>query len=510
MPTGPVTPMIPNVQHFEAAMAGWAPTRDTCLVVGSQASAATQETAATLASELVTEGWMHVPPPIVEQRKGPADIALTVAPVPEVTHTEGYRLHVADGLHATGVDETGLFYATRTLLQTLRTQQGRYSGIITDWPVHGYRGVMLDIGRKHFTPAWIEQFIRNMSYVKLNELQLHIAENTGFRIQSDTHPEVVSKRHLTKAQVREILATARRYHVDVVPSVDTPSHAKQLLATHPEWQLKLTNGRILPDKVDYSIPAAREFVKDILGEMCDLFEASSRFQLGSDEFFPYPWENSPVTPQSAPQLVAYAHEVGGTTIYDGFHAYLNELGDVVRAKGKIAAVWNDDINPDNQALPLNKSTEIYIWIRWNQTKPTATDYVDAGYPVLNANGDYLYFIVNTDGSCCTQHPDPKKSPQGIYDRWTPRTFMGAAGGAGDHILPEGKPMLGAQVEIWCDNPKVLDETEIAEKFVPWMRTFAQQVWGSPKIAPTYDAGFLEISDAVGDAPADAIRQRPWQ
>jgi hexosaminidase len=34
---------------------------------------------------------------------------------------------------------------------------------------------------------------------------------------------------------------------------------------------------------------------------------------------------------------------------------------------------------------------------------------------------------------------------------------------------------------------------------PWLRSFSQQVWGSPKPAPTY-AGFAPLIDSVGNAP----------
>jgi len=38
--------------------------------------------------------------------------------------------------------------------------------------------------------------------LKLNHLHLHVSDNQGFRIESETHPEIVSREHLTKAQVR--------------------------------------------------------------------------------------------------------------------------------------------------------------------------------------------------------------------------------------------------------------------------------------------------------------------
>ncbi len=52
---------------------------------------------------------------------------------------------------------------------------------------------MLDNGRRYFTPAWIKRQIRQLAYLKLNQLHLHFSDNEGFRIESESHPEVVSE-----------------------------------------------------------------------------------------------------------------------------------------------------------------------------------------------------------------------------------------------------------------------------------------------------------------------------
>ncbi|MFB6783147.1 hypothetical protein ACFCX0_38840 [Streptomyces sp. NPDC056352] len=55
------------------------------------------------------------------------------------------------------------------------------------------------------------------------------------------------------------------------------------------------------------------------------------------------------------------------------------------------------------------------------------------------------------------------------------------------------------MSIWCDNPGFQTEQEVSDSVRPWLRSFSQQVWGSPKPAPTY-AGFAPLIDSVGNAP----------
>ncbi|WP_188797234.1 family 20 glycosylhydrolase [Dyella nitratireducens] len=506
----PSTPLIPNVQQYTSGISVWKPAANTRIVLDATASAQLQDAANVLAQEMVSEGWESTPPAVVQGvTSQAADIHLFLGPVSDVSSPEGYQITVANGLQIKGVGVAGAFYATRTLLQTLRTRK-QYAGTVVDWPAYAHRGVMVDIARKYFTPGWIEQLIRDMAWMKLNVLQLHISDNTGFGIQLAGHPDITTSPSLSRADVQAILAVAIRYHVEIIPDVDTPSHATKLLANHPPWQLKLANGDRLSDHIDYSIPAARHYVASLLTEVAQLFPGR-RFHIGGDEYFPAPWQtgNDLVTATSAPQLVAYAQSIGGphATLFNGFNVYFNELGGVLTSLGKTPAVWSDDIYPGDgvSAMALNTSTQIVDWIRWNDTKPNAGNYAKAGYPIINVNGDYLYFIL--DGTSHTGvGTGPTKNPQGIYETWAPRTFMGSAGNGGDYVLPTYLPMLGAQLSIWCDSPNALTETQVSQRFTPWRSTFAQQVWGSSKIVSSYNrgllsSGFVDIMSRVGPAPA---------
>ena len=99
---------------------------------------------------------------------------------------------------------------------------------------------MLDNGRRYYTPAWIGRRIRQLAYLKLNQLHLHFSDNQGFRIESESHPEIVSAHHLTKRQVRTLLALARRYHVRVIPELDMPGHLAAALAPTPSCRCPAT------------------------------------------------------------------------------------------------------------------------------------------------------------------------------------------------------------------------------------------------------------------------------
>ena len=86
---------------------------------------------------------------------------------------EGYRLVIGDRVTIAG-DDAGVFYGTQTVLQILRARGTLPRGEARDWPRFRERGYMLDAGRKYWSPDYVVQTIREMAYLKLNTLQLHL------------------------------------------------------------------------------------------------------------------------------------------------------------------------------------------------------------------------------------------------------------------------------------------------------------------------------------------------
>ena len=123
-----------------------------------------------------------------------ADVELAMDGVSKAGR-EGYELRSRNGqVKISGTDDAGVFYGTRTLLQSVRARGGVADGVVRDEPDRPQRGLMLDIARKHFSAGWIEDRIREMGDLKLNQLQLHISDDQAFRVESASHPEVVSTR----------------------------------------------------------------------------------------------------------------------------------------------------------------------------------------------------------------------------------------------------------------------------------------------------------------------------
>src|SRR5207249_6969897 len=167
--------------------------------------------------------------------------------------------------------DAGVFYGTRTLKQEVRGGGTAPEGVVHDQPAKPRRGFMLDIARKPFTAAWIEDRVRELGDLKFNELGLHFSDDQGFRIESTSHPEIVSQQHLTKAEVKRIVDLAAGRHITVVPEIDSPGHLGAVIAAHPDLQLRNVRGVAARGAVDISKPAAARIVDDLLNEYAGLF-----------------------------------------------------------------------------------------------------------------------------------------------------------------------------------------------------------------------------------------------
>ena len=124
---------------------------------------------------------------------------------------EGYRLEVgASAAHRGAHGGRRLLRHAQRRCSSCAGSASIPAGTARDWPRYPERGLMIDNGRRYFSPGWLRREIRELAYLKLNQLHLHFSDDQGFRIESRSHPEIVSGPHLTKRQVRGIVALARR------------------------------------------------------------------------------------------------------------------------------------------------------------------------------------------------------------------------------------------------------------------------------------------------------------
>ncbi len=419
------------------------------------------------------------------------DVVLSLAP-DAALGTEGYRLDVGDTFAITAPTTAGVFYGGRSLLQLMRQGTTVPAGTATDRPRYPDRGLMVDAGRRYFPPAFYHRQIRQMAYLKLNLLHLHLSDDAGLGVESARHPESVAPQHLTKAEVRDIVELAHQHHIRVMPEIDMPGHMTGILRHHPELQLRNALGQPQPSRLDVTSPAARAFARDLIEEYLPLFP-DAEWHIGADEYMPayeYPL---------FPALAIYARRKFGpfSNGKDAVHDFVNEMATYLQANGRLPRIWNDDAG-GGLAVRLDPRIVVEWWTDFTPLAdlfpPAPQQLLDDGHQVLNNGWWPTYFAARG-----LPAPDFRQA----YDKWRVHDFYGtlyydSTIQAPPKSVRPGEPHnLGSKLAIWSDGP-VLTDQEILDGSLVGLRVVAQKTWESPPPGD-YDR-FLAIADAIGDAP----------
>ena len=87
---------------------------------------------------------------------------------------EAYKITIGEnGVRLTGASENAIMHGLRTIQNLIITNDGLVYGEIVDYPNVAERRVHVDCARKYISKDWFIRQIREMSYMKMNALQIH-------------------------------------------------------------------------------------------------------------------------------------------------------------------------------------------------------------------------------------------------------------------------------------------------------------------------------------------------
>ena len=336
---------------------------------------------------------------------------------------EGYTMTITpQTITIEASDEAGVFYAQQTLKQWGEVIP---CGKVIDYPDLHHRGIMLDVVRNYYPVDSIYRILDIMAYHKLNVLHFHLSDDEAWRLEIPGLPqltEIGSKRgyttdeseclfpmycggwdpnapttangYITRAKYIELLKYAGERHIRVIPEIDMPGHTRaakkamgQLLTDSAFDARVYKSAQNYTDNViDVTKPYAVEFVDHVITEIVKMHEEAgyplTQFNIGGDE-----------VPKGA--LTREEHQM-----------FIDQVLAILE-RYQLQPVGWEEITHFCQ--PTSKAV-CYSWLNSN-TKPL--EMAEAGYPVVLANANRLYF----DFAYCNHHEEKGLNWGGYTDEY---------------------------------------------------------------------------------------------
>lgn len=337
--------------------------------------------------------------------------------------SEGYRMIITPTtitIEASG--EAGIFYAQQTLKQWGEVIP---CGEVTDYPDLHHRGLMLDVVRNYYPVDSIFRILDVMAYHKLNVLHFHLTDDEAWRLEIPGLPQLTdigSKRgyttdesecllpmycggwdpnatttangYITREKYIELLRYAGERHIRVIPEIDMPGHmraAKKAMGnmlTDSAFDARVYKSaqNYTDNVIDVTKPYAVEFVDHVVTELVKMHEEAGypleQFNIGGDE-----------VPKGA--LTREEHQ-----------AFIDAVLAILERYNLQPMGWEEITHfckPETKAV-------CYSWLNSN-TKPL--EMAEAGYPVVLANANRLYF----DFAYCNHHEEKGLNWGGYTDEY---------------------------------------------------------------------------------------------
>jgi len=385
---------------------------------------------------------------------------------------EAYRLKISpesSAISIEGTDAAGIFYGIQSLLALIpnETYQQKNKTIafeeltIEDAPRFGYRGLMLDVSRNFHSKKLVKKMLDLMASYKLNKFHFHITDDEGWRLEIPGLPELTEigarrghtldesdrlqpaygsgpsteaigyagSGYYTTEDYIEIIKYAAERHIEVIPEIDLPGHARAAIiamnARHKklmaQGKTEAANQYLLNDPNDASEyrtaqsyndnvinvcrPSTYVFIEKVVKEVVALHQQAGvpikAIHTGGDEVPSGAWQKSPICQALAANDASVEGDEIGLTNY-----FLKKISKILAKENLIVAGWEEiGLKLAGHGAPrrpnpefANSNFQPYIWnsiFGWGG-EDIAYQLANLGYKVVLCNASNLYFDLAYD------------------------------------------------------------------------------------------------------------------
>lgn len=378
----------------------------------------------------------------------------------KAVNEEYYELHIAgQQIRISGATPHGVFNGAQTLLGLLKGQDSplRLEAVsIQDYPDLLYRGQMIDIARNYTTVDNLKKLIDILSSYKLNVLHFHFSDDEGWRLEIpgleelttigarrghtvderewqypaynggyDPFSATTGNGYYTRAEFIDFLQYAAERHIQVIPEIESPGHARAAIVsmkarynkymdTDPEKAKeyllsdlqdtsRYISAQAYTDNVmNVALPSTYRFMEKVIQEIVDMYKEANvpltTIHLGGDEVARGAWMGSPL-------CQALMEEHGMAKAHDLAEYFITRVVDCLQQYNLSFNGWQEvalEHKPETHTYLSRHAAGINSWKTVPEWKEDEIPYQIAnnGYPVILCNVNNFYLDLAYDA-----HPD---------------------------------------------------------------------------------------------------------
>ena len=422
--------------------------------------------------------------------------------------SEGYRMELlSDRVNVASESAIGNMYGMQTILQMYRTDSAGFPvGVMRDYPRFQTRGFALDVARRPFSLAMLEDFARTMRYYKMNDFHLHLSDNyiwleqygtyaneeegfkayDAFRLESgltnaDGQSPTAADYHYTKAEFRQFIQSQRAMGMNIVPEIDFPAHANSFTKVWPELRVvgKVLQGHPLIDHMDITKTEAVDKIKEVFDDYTKgadpVFDGHTTVHIGADEF---------------------------VADYTAYRNFINTLVPHIKQTNPVRLWGSLTWLNDNTTAIVPEAIENVTINLWSADWADGKQMYDMGFKLINTIGTFNYLVPNGDYGRGNQ-PRDMINKTNVFNNFEPNRV--AVLGGGWYTLPSGDPqVLGAAFALWNDSidkrASGLTESDIYWRFFDALPVYAEKNWAATgREKGTIDV-LTDLAEKMGTGP----------
>lgn len=474
----------------------------------------------------------------------------------DVKGNESYELNIKNQqIHIVASSKVGVFYGVQSLISLLPLEATDarlpVSAVrVFDSPRFAWRGMHYDVARNFHGKAAILDLLEQMGRYKMNKLHLHLTDDEGWRLEipgleeltrvgatrcfdldedeclltqlgSGPNKESAGTGYLSKQDYIDILTFAKQRHIEVIPEIDMPGHARaavvsmkaryrsfmeqgreekatQYLLSDPEDESEyLTVQSYSDNSVNVCMPSTYNFVDKVLYELQRMHRAAGAkldiFHMGGDEVGKGSWTRSPICDSLFDKVGSGVAGVDDLKPY-----FVAKVARLAADRGMAIAGWEDGLmydknNPFRRDSIPNDRVIANAWDNiWEYgVSDRAHLLANAGYDVILSSGTHLYFDHPYEPNpnelgyhWATRATDLRKvfafSPDNLYSNAN-RTLTGASIDNLDQLvdkvhagLRREEGIIGMQGQLWTETIRTAEQLE--QMVFPRLIALAERAW----------------------------------